>query len=389
MAWGQSTAVVTGNLLDPSETATSAGISVDVELKNTNTQRCFVAGTGTLVKEKATYTAAQVTAGITLAKNANITCGSTTGQTTWQFTFNNTNGNTHRACSLQISGATNLDSVTCLNSSPTPTTTVPTSSLFCLLDGSNCGFTGNTTHNGHDDTGIGQLGVAGSEKLTETTAPSCATGFDLLWADSTAHRLKECDNNGAAVQVVHSGGDVNASDQVTVTHLAAPLPTAQGGTGVSTAQGTGPKNQLAAGTTTTGNFLSYDANGNAIDSTKAAPTGAVVGTTDTQNLSGKTLVSPVIGTGISSGTGFDRIRVASCTTTAVANGNCVGTITWNVTFANTNYTATCTPDSPVTGNTFIADTLTKTTTTMQYILQNVPGNSAGSSATVNCTAVHD
>jgi hypothetical protein len=33
------------------------------------------------------------------------------------------------------------------------------------------------------------------------------------------------------VQLVHAGGDVNNSDQVTATHLAAPLPTAQGGTG--------------------------------------------------------------------------------------------------------------------------------------------------------------
>lgn len=109
----------------------------------------------------------------------------------------------------------------------------------------------------------------------------------------------------------------------------------------------------------------------------------------TETLQNKTLLSPVISSGISSGTGFDRIRVASCSTPATANGNCVATITWNVTFANTNYTTNCTPDTPVTGNTFIVGTLTKTTTTMQYILQNVPGNSASSSATVNCIAVHD
>jgi hypothetical protein len=36
------------------------------------------------------------------------------------------------------------------------------------------------------------------------------------------------------VQVVASGADINTNDQVTVTHLAAPLPIAQGGTGQTT-----------------------------------------------------------------------------------------------------------------------------------------------------------
>lgn len=51
--------------------------------------------------------------------------------------------------------------------------------------------------------------------LLETTAPTCATSHDQLFADSTAHRVKECDNNGSPVQLVHSGGDINTSDQVT------------------------------------------------------------------------------------------------------------------------------------------------------------------------------
>lgn len=141
-AFAQTTAVVTGNLIDQSETGTSSGISLDVTLVNTGSQRCFVNGTGTLVKEKANYTAAQVLAGITLAKTANITCGATSGQTRWRFTFKNAALNTARDCDLQISGATSLNTATCLQAATTPTTTVPTANLFLLLDGSNS-MTGN------------------------------------------------------------------------------------------------------------------------------------------------------------------------------------------------------------------------------------------------------
>jgi hypothetical protein len=142
LAFAQSTATITGNLIDQSETGTSSGISLDVTLMNTNSQRCFVNGVGSLVKEKQTYTAAQVLAGITLAKNANITCGLTSGGTRWRFSFRNSQLNTSRDCDLQITGATSLNTATCLQATTTPTTTVPTSSLFLLLDGSNS-MTGN------------------------------------------------------------------------------------------------------------------------------------------------------------------------------------------------------------------------------------------------------
>jgi hypothetical protein len=72
--------------------------------------------------------------------------------------------------------------------------------------------------------GNGILGVEG-------TAPSGVATSDIIYPDSTAHRWKMNNNNGGAVQVVASGADINTSDQVTVTHLASALPTAQGGTG--------------------------------------------------------------------------------------------------------------------------------------------------------------
>ena len=78
-------------------------------------------------------------------------------------------------------------------------------------------------------------GVAGTFSCPEGTAPSGVASSDLLYCDSTAHRFKMNNNNGGAVQVVASGADINASDQVTVTHLAAALPGNQGGTGQNSA----------------------------------------------------------------------------------------------------------------------------------------------------------
>jgi hypothetical protein len=78
------------------------------------------------------------------------------------------------------------------------------------------------------DNGLGMTVIEGA-------APSGVASSDALYADSTAHRWKMNNNNGGAVQVVASGGDINISDQVTVTHLAAALPLSQGGLGIVTA----------------------------------------------------------------------------------------------------------------------------------------------------------
>ena len=76
-------------------------------------------------------------------------------------------------------------------------------------------------------------GTTGVADFTEGTAPSGVASHDILYADSTAHRFKALNNNGSAVQMVVSGVDINTSDQVTVTHLAAALPVNQGGTGTT------------------------------------------------------------------------------------------------------------------------------------------------------------
>jgi hypothetical protein len=75
--------------------------------------------------------------------------------------------------------------------------------------------------------------------------------------------------------VALTGTDINTSNQVTATHLAAALPVAQGGTGVTASQGNGTKNQLSTGTTTTNDCVKFDANGNTIDA--GAPCGGTGG----------------------------------------------------------------------------------------------------------------
>lgn len=63
--------------------------------------------------------------------------------------------------------------------------------------------------------------AGGSVKFPEIAPPTAVAGFDLLWADSTAHRWMMKNNGGGASQVVASGVDVNTSDQVNQLHFGA------------------------------------------------------------------------------------------------------------------------------------------------------------------------
>ena len=49
-----------------------------------------------------------------------------------------------------------------------------------------------------------QLGFAAgtSENFTEGSAAGCSSNHDLIWGDSSAHRLKQCNNGGSADTVV-------------------------------------------------------------------------------------------------------------------------------------------------------------------------------------------
>lgn len=100
-----------------------------------------------------------------------------------------------------------------------------------------------------------------------------------------------------------------------------------------------------------------------------------------------TISSPTINTGITSGTGFQHIRVASCTTGTLVNAACDTTITWPVAFADTNYTAGAILSDPSGGLVFILSEKSKTTTTMVVTLVTL--TAAASSGTVNAWAFHD
>jgi hypothetical protein len=91
-------------------------------------------------------------------------------------------------------------------------TSVATPSATTTLDGSgNAAFAGTVT-----TTKVTTTNANGGMDGTEGTGAglTAATGHDLLYPDSTAHRWKMNNNNGGAVQVVGSGADINASDVV-------------------------------------------------------------------------------------------------------------------------------------------------------------------------------
>jgi hypothetical protein len=57
---------------------------------------------------------------------------------------------------------------------------------------------------------LGPLQLNSHFSLLEKVAPTCVVGFDFIWADSTAHRLEECDNNGSPVTIAHLTDNLGA-----------------------------------------------------------------------------------------------------------------------------------------------------------------------------------
>lgn len=116
-------------------------------------------------------------------------------------------------------------------------TTIATPSATSTLDSSgNMVLAGTLTSVGVN-TGFSYSGTPGTAGLWvcgEGTAPTGQAGADIMYCDSTLHRVKVSNNNGSFVQLVQSGADINTSDQVTVTHLSSGLPINQGGSGTNT-----------------------------------------------------------------------------------------------------------------------------------------------------------
>ena len=130
-----------------------------------------------------------------------------------------------------ISGLTNTAIVAAASS-----TTIATPSATSTLDSSgNMNLAGTLTSVGVN-TGLTYSGTPGTSGLWvcgEGTAPTGQVSTDIIYCDSSVHRMKGLDNNGSAFQYVHSGADINTSDQVTVTHLGSALPVNQGGSGTT------------------------------------------------------------------------------------------------------------------------------------------------------------
>lgn len=163
----------------------------------------------------------------------------------------------------------------------------------------------------------GQFTESDSIKLAEIAAPAGAAAFDVLYADSTAHRLKVKNNNGAAVQLVQTGGDISASDQVTVTHLASPLPTAQGGTAVNSSATFPASGVVATTSNTLGDFAA---------TTSAQLRGVVSDETGTGALvfgTGPTIATPSISSPTTTGTDNGAQTLQNKTLQGAGSGNAV------------------------------------------------------------------
>jgi hypothetical protein len=173
ICFGQNTATITAHLADPGSTSVGSRTFVRTELKATGGQQCKVAGVALVTPYVRDFTPnATGDLSFLIYKNSVITCGNSTGNSQWAFTVWR-DGSPQPSCFLQISGNTDLTSASCLNATSTPTVAQPTDAVYCRIDASNCGFTGNVTHNGHDDTGIGTLGavtatISGNETVGGT-----------------------------------------------------------------------------------------------------------------------------------------------------------------------------------------------------------------------------
>jgi hypothetical protein len=203
---------------------------------------------------------------------------------------------------------------------------------------------------------------AGSFKEPFVAGPVCLAGFSEIWADSGATRWKVCNNAGTAAQLVDSGIDINTSDQVTSTHLAAPLPLAQGGTGSATLtglQGTDTLLQTAGTVAASQPIVCTDANGGT--TTTGCPS-----VFDTNG-----------GTTTSAGT---------CPTAGTAYAMCSVTVPLFRTEANTSYAATCTVVAAAAGNPWVYQIASKTTTNIVVTISNLSGALATAStpAEVDC-----
>lgn len=239
----------------------TSGISILFELTNDNGQQCKVGGIGLITPMSFTVTPAQLAAGISIYQNSSITCGTTTGATRWRYTLKSNDSGT-RTCSINITGTTNLDTTPCLNAIATPTTTVPTASLFWLLDGSNFP-TGNFIPAANGTQALGSSGLrwdifgdsANITNLTVTgTCTGCGSGGGGTTPTGTGFTHVTAGVQDGAAKTV----DVSSSDTTGVLK-AASFPALTGD--VTTSSGALATTLATVATPGTNTKITYDAKG--------------------------------------------------------------------------------------------------------------------------------
>jgi hypothetical protein len=131
----------------------------------------------------------------------------------------------------------------------------------------------------------------------------------------------------------------------------------------------------------------YQVAGVALASANLSDSSSVVKTTATQTLSAKTLISPIIGTGISQGSGLKHQRAAGCTTGTTTGATCSITLTWTTAFADANYTVSCSPVNS--GGLGAVELGSKAAASIAVGLVNINSGSSTTASTFDCIAIHD
>jgi len=93
------------------------------------------------------------------------------------------------------------------------------------------------------------------------------------------------------------------------------------------------------------------------------------------------------GTGVGNdGGGLKHLRVASCATAGTVGATCDTTVTWTTTFADTNYTASCSITG-VTNQPRLISLPTKTGAALTVRIE--AATAAAASGTIECVGIHD